>query len=69
MNTLGIQLYVWWTTTVIDTRDRLAATAHDDRGEVTSSTALIVLLVTAAITAGGIIAVKLIANANKVPSP
>jgi heme A synthase len=49
--------------------------AHDqirdqrDRGEVTATTAMIVLLVVAAIAAGTIIAARITANANNVPSP
>lgn len=43
--------------------------ASDERGEVTAQTALIVLLVIAAIAAGGIIAAKINSNANNVPSP
>ncbi len=40
-----------------------------DRGEVTAQTAMIALLVIAAIAAGGIIASKITGNANKIPSP
>lgn len=40
-----------------------------DRGEVTATTALIVLLVTAAIAAGVIIADRISSNAESVPSP
>lgn len=40
-----------------------------DRGEVTATTAMIVLLVVAAIAAGTIIAARITANANNVPSP
>jgi hypothetical protein len=69
MPATGIQLYVWWLTATTNLHDRLDAARRDDRGEITSTTAIIVLLVTAAITAGGIIAAKLIANANNVPSP
>ena len=42
---------------------------NDDRGEVTATTALIVLLVIAAIAAGGVIATKITDNAKNVPSP
>ncbi len=45
------------------------ASADRDHGEVTAQTALIVLLVIAAIAAGGIIASKITGNANNVPSP
>ncbi len=48
---------------------RLQEARHDDRGEVNAMTAFIVLLVIAAIAAGGIIAAKITANANNVPSP
>ncbi len=40
-----------------------------DRGEVTATTVLIVLLVIAAIAAGTIIATRITTNANNVPSP
>ena len=40
-----------------------------DRGEVTATTALIVLLVIAGIAAGTIIATKINNNANNVPEP
>jgi hypothetical protein len=70
MNSIGIQLYAWWLTATTDLEERLAAASRgDDRGEVTATTALIVLLVGAAIPAGGIIAARLVANANNVPSP
>ena len=46
-----------------------AASDDHDRGEVTATTALIVILVIAAIAAGGIIASKIASNANRVPSP
>ena len=41
----------------------------DDRGEVTATTAFIVLLVVAAIAAGGVIAARILANAEAVPEP
>jgi hypothetical protein len=40
-----------------------------DRGEVTAQTAMIALLVIAAIAAGTIIASRITGNANKIPSP
>ena len=40
-----------------------------DRGEITATTALIVILVIAAIAAGGVIAAKIAGNANNVPEP
>ncbi|WP_040492320.1 hypothetical protein [Ilumatobacter nonamiensis] len=49
--------------------ERLAQARDDDRGEVNAHTAFIVLLVIAAIAAGGIIAGKITDNANSVPSP
>lgn len=42
---------------------------RDERGEVTATTALIFLLVVAAIAAGAVIATKITGNADKVPSP
>lgn len=50
---------------------RLEARVDDerDRGEVTATTALIVLLVTAAIAAGVVIAQRINDNANNIPSP
>lgn len=44
-------------------------TADTDRGEVTAQTALIVLLVAAAIAAGGAIAVAMSNNTSNIPSP
>lgn len=46
-----------------------AESARDERGEVTATTALIVLLVAAALAAGAVIASKINSNANNVPSP
>jgi len=66
MNTIGTELYLRWLEITAAVR---AGDRRDDRGEVTATTAIIVLLVTAAITAGGIIAARLIANANAVPTP
>lgn len=43
--------------------------AHDDRGEVTGQTALIVLLVGAAILAGGAIAAAMASNTSNIPTP
>jgi hypothetical protein len=40
-----------------------------DRGEVTAQTAMIALLVIAAVAAGTIIASRITGNANKIPSP
>ena len=40
-----------------------------DTGEITATTAMIVILVIAAVAAGGIIATKIRANANNVPTP
>ncbi len=64
LNLLGL----WWHAGDV-VRQRLRETADDDRGEINASVAMIVILVIAAITAGGIIAGKLIDNANNVPSP
>ncbi len=50
-------------------RTFLDESRHDDRGEVNAQTAFIVLLVIAAIAAGGVIAGKITSNANSVPSP
>ena len=50
-------------------RQQVTTPRQRDRGEVTAATVLIVLLVIAAITAGGIIANKITTNANNVPSP
>jgi hypothetical protein len=69
MHPMSVHVYLWWLTTTTTLHDRLADALRDERGEVTANTAMIVLLVVAAITAGGIIATKLVANANNVPSP
>jgi hypothetical protein len=64
-----IQLLTAWWRAADAFGQRLQAARHDERGEITATTALIVILVVAAITAGGIIAAKIRANANNVPSP
>lgn len=66
---LDLQVKVWsaWH----DARGRvLERVAEDrDRGEVTATTAMIVILVIAAIAAGGVIATKIGNNAAAVPEP
>ncbi len=60
-------LTIWWAAS-----DQLRARLHtvdDDRGEVTATTAMIVILVIAAIAAGAIIAAKINSNANNIPTP
>ncbi len=67
---LQLHLLAAWFRASDPTRERLRAARDDhDRGEVTATTALIVILVIAAIAAGGIIASKIASNANSVPSP
>jgi hypothetical protein len=61
-------LTLWWSAGDM-IRVRLAKARDDDRGEVTGTTALIVILVIAAIAAGGVIAAKIAGNAEKVPTP
>lgn len=61
-------LTVWWNAAEA-VNSRLQTARHDDRGEVTAQTAMIVLLVIAAIGAATIIATKITNNANNVPSP
>lgn len=46
-----------------------AARGDEDRGEVTGQTALIVLLVTAAIAAGVAITAVMASNTDNIPSP
>lgn len=67
---LDLQIRLWsaWKMAAETVRGRIVDSS-DDRGEVTAQTALIVLLVIAAIAAGGIIAAKINSNANNVPSP
>jgi hypothetical protein len=50
-------------------RIRSRVAQRDERGEVTATTALIFLLVVAAIAAGGVIATRITGNANNVPTP
>lgn len=59
-------LTAWWATTTA-VKDRYDS--DRDRGEITAATALIVILVIAAIAAGGIIAAKILSNAENVPEP
>jgi hypothetical protein len=60
-------LKLWFRTS--ETISAAAERSRDDRGEVTGQTALIVLLVIAAIAAGGIIATRITDNANNIPTP
>ncbi len=66
---LDLQVKVWsaW----LHARGRALERVADDRdrGEVTAQTALIVILVIAAIAAGGVIATKIGNNAEAVPEP
>lgn len=64
---LQIRLLTAWHTTTSAVRRRVEPSG--DRGEVTATTALTVLLVTAAIVAGTIIASRITANAHNVPEP
>jgi hypothetical protein len=60
-------LFAWFTAS--DRARRAIDSSRGDRGEVTSTTVIIVLLVGAAIAAGVVIASKITSNANNVPSP
>ena len=66
---LRIQVHIlsYWSNARAAAR-RLVDDARDT-GEITATTAMIVILVIAAVAAGGIIATKIRANANNVPSP
>ena len=68
---MELQVRVWtaWLAAGEAVRQRLADSRDDDRGEVTAQTALIVLLVIAAIAAGAVIAAKITNNANNIPDP
>lgn len=59
---IQIQMLLLWQTA----KTSLAERASDERGEITATTVMIVLLVGAAVTAGGIIAAKIIAEANSI---
>jgi hypothetical protein len=59
-------LTAWWSVTD-SASSRIEG--ERDRGEVTATTAIIVLLVIAAIAAGTIIATRITTNANNVPTP
>jgi hypothetical protein len=69
MLNLQVQMLTAWLSVRDRLCDRARAARHDDRGEITSQTILIVLLAVAAITAGGVIAAKIASNANSIPSP
>lgn len=60
-------LKLWFQAT--ETISKAAERSRDERGEVTGQTAMIVLLVIAAIAAGGIIATRITDNANSIPTP
>lgn len=64
---LQVKLLSIWAATRTVIRSRIDI--DDERGEVTAQTAIIVVLVIAAIAAGGVIASKITGNANNVPSP
>lgn len=66
---LQMKLLTAWMAAREAVTERLEEARHDDRGEVNAQTAFIVLLVIAAIAAGGIIATNITDNANNVPSP
>ena len=59
-------LTAWWEATKAIQR---RYETDRDRGEITATTALIVILVIAAIAAGGVIAAKIASNAENVPEP
>ena len=61
-------LTAWWSTrdAVLERFDDLTG---DDRGDVTASTVLTVIIVVAALAAGGIIATKIVNNAKAIPDP
>jgi hypothetical protein len=61
-------LTVWWQAAA-SLRRRLGDSRAQDRGEVTATTAMIVVLVIAAIAAAGVIAARINANAKNVPAP
>jgi hypothetical protein len=48
-------------------RDRIAASARDDRGELTGSVIFLAALAVAAAAVAAIIVIKLNSNANRVP--
>jgi hypothetical protein len=64
-----LRLLSYWMAASEALRSRVEEARHDDRGEVTATTVIIVLLVGAALIAGGVIASKITDNANNVPSP
>ena len=67
---LQVRLLTMWQEAGNRLRSAHAGTGEDrDRGEVTATTAIIVLLVIAAIAAGTVIATAITNNANNVPSP
>ncbi len=70
--TFGLRLMTAWVAVGDALRrgvQRSLERSRDDRGEVTGQTAMIVLLVVAAIAAGTVIASRITENAGRVPSP
>ena len=61
-------LTTWWAAGDA-VMSRIDVARREDRGEVTAATAMIVILVIAAIAAGTIIATRITDNANNVPTP
>jgi hypothetical protein len=63
-----IEVQIRLLTTWAAARRTIIERAADDRGEVTAYTVMLVLMVAAALTVGGIIAAKMIGEANKIPA-
>lgn len=66
---LQVQLLDLWWRAGDALRERLRAARDDERGELNSQVIIIVLLSAAALTAGAIIAAKIIRGAEGVPEP
>ena len=69
MLALEVRMVTVWMAAGDTIRHRLREAWDDDGGEITATTALIVILVIAAIGAGTVIATKIANNARHVPEP
>jgi hypothetical protein len=65
---LQVKVLAAWHRAGQSVRSRMAAD-HEDRGDVTASTALTVILVVAALAAGAVVAARIMNNAEAIPEP
>lgn len=65
---IAIAVQLCWAATGACVRDRAAALADDDRGEVSSTVILIGVMCALAVAVGAIIYTKFVGKANSIPT-